>query len=102
MEPESSIISLGDPSALHTALVDQLKQTGAIQSSTVEAAFRTVPRHLFLPSVPHEQAYRDDAIVTKKQDERPLSSSSQPSLMAMMLEQFDLGPGHHVLEVGAG
>jgi protein-L-isoaspartate(D-aspartate) O-methyltransferase len=32
----------------------------------------------------------------------PISSSSQPSLMAEMLEDLAPGPGHRVLEVGAG
>jgi protein-L-isoaspartate(D-aspartate) O-methyltransferase len=32
----------------------------------------------------------------------PISSSSQPSLMAQMLEDLRLGPGLHTLEVGAG
>ena len=30
------------------------------------------------------------------------SSASQPSMMAIMLEQLDLRPGHRVLEIGAG
>src|SRR5262249_3544796 len=33
---------------------------------------------------------------------RGISSSSQPSLMAMMLMQLNLKPGHRVLEIGAG
>ena len=32
----------------------------------------------------------------------PLSSSSQPAMMAIMLEQLDLRPGHRVLEIGTG
>ena len=31
-----------------------------------------------------------------------ISSSSQPAMMAMMLEQLDLQPGHRVMEIGAG
>src|SRR5690606_14213709 len=33
---------------------------------------------------------------------QPTSSSSQPAMIAIMLEQLDLQPGHHVLEIGAG
>jgi protein-L-isoaspartate(D-aspartate) O-methyltransferase len=89
-------------SRLHQALVDQLKREGEIRSPCVEAAFRAVPRHLFLPDVPPEQVYRDEAIPTKHLDGRAVSSSSQPAIMATMLEQLALEPGHRVLEIGAG
>jgi protein-L-isoaspartate(D-aspartate) O-methyltransferase len=62
-----------------------------------------VPRHLFLPGQRPEAAYRDDAIVTKRDEAgQPISSSSQPAIMAIMLDQLDLAPGHRVLEIGAG
>ena len=32
----------------------------------------------------------------------PLSSSSQPAIMARMLEQLELADGMRVLEIGAG
>src|SRR5262245_17362518 len=102
LNPESSPTPLDDASALHHALVDQMKQSGVIQSPRVEAAFNAVPRHLFLPNVPLDQVYRDEAAVTKKQGESPLSSSTMPTLMAIMLEQLRLEPGHRVLEIGAG
>ena len=31
-----------------------------------------------------------------------MSSSSQPTVMAMLLEQLDVRPGQRVLEIGAG
>jgi protein-L-isoaspartate(D-aspartate) O-methyltransferase len=93
---------MSDTSALHQALVDQLKQTRSIRTPRIEAAFRAVPRHLFLPDVPVEKVYRDEAIVTKRLDGQPVSSSSQPAMMAIMLEQLDLQPGDSVLEIGAG
>ena len=37
-----------------------------IGSDLVADALWTVPRHLFLPDLPPEVAYRDDAIVTKR------------------------------------
>ena len=36
---------------LHEDYVEELKSKGAIQSPRVEEAFRSVPRHLFLPDV---------------------------------------------------
>lgn len=72
-------------------------------SAAVLDAFRVVPRHLFLPGVPPEEAYRDDAIVTKRdEDGQPISSSSQPGMMAIMLDQLGISPGQRVLEIGAG
>src|SRR6516164_1402300 len=74
-----------------------------IGSDLVADALWTVPRHLFLPDLPPEVAYRDDAIVTKRDaDGLAISSSSQPGIMAIMLDQLDLAPGHRVLEIGAG
>ena len=74
-----------------------------IGSERVAAALHAVPRHLFLPGQRPEAAYRDDAIVTKRDETgQPISSSSQPAMMAIMLDQLDLAPGHRVLEIGAG
>ena len=89
--------------ALNQALIDELKEKGYIQSSSVEAAFRAVLRHHFLPGRPVEEVYSDRAI-SAKQDEHGqwISSSSQPAIMAIMLEQLGLEPGHKVLEIGAG
>lgn len=92
----------GEPRALHDALVEQLKGMGCIRSPGVEDAFRAVPRHLFLPGVELERVYSDDAILTKRLGGEVVSSSSQPAIMAIMLEQLDLKPGQRVLEIGAG
>ena len=92
---------------LRAHLVRQLRDEGAIRSRSVQTAFRTVAREDFLAAVVAEQGleavYRDEAIVTKR-DLRglPLSSSSQPSLMAEMLELLDARPGDRVLEIGSG
>ncbi|PKB83314.1 MAG: hypothetical protein BZY88_02400 [SAR202 cluster bacterium Io17-Chloro-G9] len=88
-------------SGLQDALVEDLKSKGCIQSPNVEGAFRAVPRHLFLPDVAPERVYSDDAILTKRMDGKVVSSSSQPAIMAIMLEQLGLQPGHRVLEIGA-
>lgn len=91
-----------DPSLdLRHALVDTLTATGALRDKRVAEAFLAVPRHLFVPHVSIEEAYQDNAIPVKKLVDRWISSSSQPSIMAIMLEQLDLQPGQRVLEIGA-
>lgn len=89
-------------SSLHQSLVDQLKKEGHISTPSVEAAFRAVPRHLFLPNIPPEDVYRDLVIPTKFLHGSAISSSSQPTIMAIMLEQLQLQAGQRVLEIGAG
>jgi protein-L-isoaspartate(D-aspartate) O-methyltransferase len=72
-------------------------------SGPIQAAFATVPRHLFVPEVGPSAAYRDEAFVIKcGPDGIPVSSSSQPAMMAIMLEQLELRSGHRVLEIGTG
>ena len=77
------------------------------RTDAVAAAFSEVPRELFVAGVLAEQGleavYRDEPHVIKKTVEgRPLSSSSQPGIMAQMLDRLDVRPGHGVLEIGAG
>jgi protein-L-isoaspartate(D-aspartate) O-methyltransferase len=91
------------PDAARTRLVDQLRDHGRLTSPAVEAAFRAVPRHAFLPEVAASRAYQDEAFVIKTdEDGLPVSSSSQPAIMAIMLEQLGVAPGHRVLEIGTG
>jgi protein-L-isoaspartate(D-aspartate) O-methyltransferase len=92
-----------DAGALNRALIDDLKKRDLIKTPRVEAAFRAVLRHLFLPGVPLEEVYSDQAISAKQDPEgKWISSSSQPAIMAIMLEQLGLEPGHTVLEIGTG
>jgi protein-L-isoaspartate(D-aspartate) O-methyltransferase len=92
-----------DTAALRGMLADQLLNRGLIRNSEVAEAFREVPRHLFVPETEPTNAYADEAIPVKwGADGRPLSSSSQPAIMAIMLEQLRPGPGQRVLEVGTG
>jgi protein-L-isoaspartate(D-aspartate) O-methyltransferase len=106
-------------------LVHELKDGGRIRTALVERAFRTVERHRFLrgfsrwdpttsrpvpvafdPARPSGEAlrviYSDQALGTRFRDGLPSSSSSQPSIMADMLEALALEPGMRVLEIGAG
>jgi protein-L-isoaspartate(D-aspartate) O-methyltransferase len=92
---------------LRARLVEELRAGDSIRTIGVATAFAEVPRELFIPEVAAERGleavYRDEAYVTK-QDARgtPLSSSSQPAMMAQMLELLDVAPGHRILEIGAG
>ncbi|GGM48869.1 protein-L-isoaspartate O-methyltransferase [Longimycelium tulufanense] len=108
-------------------LVHRLRALGAIRSPEVESAFRSVPRHLalsrFLQVTPDHSVslvavprsspasedllrtvYEDTVLVThvSAEDHLPVSSSSRPSVMAMMLEELLLGSRMSVLEIGAG
>jgi len=92
---------------LRTRLVDELQRTGALSSASARAAFLAVPRELFVPELAEAEGlaavYRN-AIVVTKSDARgvPLSSSSEPQVMAAMLERLELSQGMRVLEIGAG
>jgi protein-L-isoaspartate(D-aspartate) O-methyltransferase len=62
-----------------------------------------VPRHLFVPDAPLAQAYANDVVIAKRDNTAtPISSASQPSIVARMLEQLQVAPGNRVLEIGAG
>jgi protein-L-isoaspartate(D-aspartate) O-methyltransferase len=87
--------------------VRALQEDGWIRSAPVRDAFLAVPRELFVPEFAEVRGlaavYRDDSILTKRDRFGvPLSSSSQPAIMAAMLEQLRLEEGMRVLEVGAG
>jgi protein-L-isoaspartate(D-aspartate) O-methyltransferase len=74
-----------------------------LRSGPVEAALRAVPRHLFVPGIPLSGAYANDVVLTKwDPQDAPISAASQPSIVALMLEQLGVVPGHNILEVGAG
>ena len=90
------------PDELRQALVEKLRRDGVLRDEAVERALRTVPRHLFLPDAPLEDAYSDNAILTHEEDGMPISSASQPAIVAIMLQQLGIEPGMQILEVGAG
>lgn len=86
-------------------LTDRLRADGMITSPIVERAFRTVPRHEFVPlGTPPEVAYNaDDSVVIKRdRDGVTISTTSAPFIQARMIEQAGLGPGMSVLEIGSG
>ncbi|MGH3937307.1 MAG: protein-L-isoaspartate O-methyltransferase family protein [Pseudonocardiaceae bacterium] len=83
-------------------LVSALRANGTLRSAPVIAAFAEVPRSRFVPEeTSPEDAYADHALVlTTDASGRPTSTISQPSMVALMLEQLRAGPGDRVLEVG--
>ncbi|AUS80231.1 methyltransferase [Actinoalloteichus sp. AHMU CJ021] len=115
-----------DIPALRAGLADQL--AAELPSRTWPEVFRVVDRHVFAPrfalfdpvtgSFTHYDvhdpdpvrraeamaaAYSNDTLITRFDDDgNPISSSTEPSMMASMLAALDLRPGHRVLEVGTG
>ncbi|CAL9569472.1 Protein-L-isoaspartate O-methyltransferase [Streptomyces sp. enrichment culture] len=108
------------------ALVREIEASGAWAEDPVwREAFAQVPRHLFVPYYyvagergferrwgehpdpeAREQwlrgAYVDTPLAIRLRDGELLSSSSQPSLMALMLAALRVEDGDRVLEIGAG
>jgi protein-L-isoaspartate(D-aspartate) O-methyltransferase len=90
------------PEDARARLVADLVRDGRLRSPRIRAAMESVPRHLFLPGLAPEAAYADEAVPIKSDGGVTVSSVSQPSMVAIMLEQLDVAPGHRVLEIGAG
>jgi len=101
--------------AAHRQMVGELVDRRSIRSATVEAAFRTVPRHLFFP-LPFDMAtnplatdfnqvsdprlaYTDAAIRLKPE---PPTVSLAPHAAADQLEHLEVAAGMRVLHVGTG
>ena len=63
------------PDELRQRLVEKLRADGVLRDLAVERALRTVPRHLFVPDVPLEHAYSDNAIPTHEEGGLPISSA---------------------------
>lgn len=84
--------------ALPTAqdLLAALERDGRVSARVVEA-FRRTPRELFLPAEARERAYVDEPVEIPEGQ-----TSSQPSLVALMLTALDLEPQDKVLEIGTG
>lgn len=88
---------------LRAAMVDRLRELGAIRDRRVAEAFATVPRHLFAPEEPLEAAYALDRLVTRRDRHgMTVGSVSAPQVQAVMLEQAALEPGMRCLEIGSG
>jgi protein-L-isoaspartate(D-aspartate) O-methyltransferase len=93
-----------EPGRLLDQMVDRLCSDGYVRSPGVEAAFRAVPRHRFLPGEPLAEVYDPSRAIVTRVDAHdvPVSSSSAPDIMALMLERLGVEPGDRVLEIGTG
>jgi protein-L-isoaspartate(D-aspartate) O-methyltransferase len=112
---------------LRARLVRRITDAGMLRDPAWRAAFEQVPRHVFVPYYyrpypggrgwdrlsaddpdPRRRirwlsgAYDDIPLVTRVHEGVLVSSSSQPSLMAAMLEALEVREGQTVLEIGTG
>ncbi|MCY4539183.1 MAG: hypothetical protein OXE52_13260 [Chloroflexi bacterium] len=87
---------------LQSKLLGELRSSQLLADPVIDAAFSAIPRHLFLPQFDLATVYQDKAIALKVSPSgETLSSSSQPTMMAIMLQQLRLAPDMNVLEIGA-
>jgi len=84
-----------DADKLRDAMVDEViarrERLGLVPPREVEAALRTVPRHLFAPGVPLDKAYANDSIVTKR-NERGVGISAVSAHLPDLLSTWEDGP----------
>jgi len=98
---------LDDAATHRRTLVDALVAHGAIRTPAVREAFASTPRELFVPGhalrAGVASVYANEVLVTAVDAAgSATSSSSQPQLMAAMLETLDVRRGMSVLEIGTG
>jgi protein-L-isoaspartate(D-aspartate) O-methyltransferase len=78
-------------------LVAVIARSTGIGDRRILAAFAKVPRHAFIPETERAAAYHDRAL--------PIGHGqtiSQPSMIAIMLQELDPRPSDRALEVGGG
>jgi protein-L-isoaspartate O-methyltransferase len=111
---------------LRARMIRRITTSGTLADPRWLAAFTDTPRHLFVPAYywprpgggyarlssadpdPRGRArwlsgaYADLPLITHLREGRLVSSCSQPSLVAAMLEALGTEHGHRVLEIGTG
>lgn len=88
---------------LRKEFVDFLERAGYINSEEIKRAFLEIPREVFSTyDSSLSDIYSDNVIVTYIKNGKVISTSSQPSLMAKMIEMLDIKKGDSVLEIGTG
>lgn len=84
-------------------LVDVLQSAGHLNDERVRSAFLSVPRHIFLPDVTPEQAYRDQTITLSLDAKgRAVVADTMPSMVADLMDGLRLRDGLNVLHIGTG
>lgn len=82
-------------------LVSAVWKEGMVRVKGFIEALESLPRHLFLPDVPLETVYQDVAIPLKyDKNGYVIATATQPTMMAIMLDQLKLREGDNVLEIG--
>ncbi len=66
------------------------------------SAFQEIDRKHFIPEQYHSFAKEDEVIPTLTKGFRTISTNSQPSLVAKMIQWLDVQSTHCVLEIGTG
>lgn len=108
-------------SALAAALEAELAVAGVVLHPAWRQAFAATPRHRFVPRILTngivvergdagwlDAVYANESLATQTRTTStsgravPTSSSSKPTVMAIMLEHLAASPGHRVLEIGTG
>lgn len=92
-----SSIGPEDFDAQREAMVEHQLRRRGIHDQRVLEAMRTVPRHEFVREQDWREAYADHPLVIGEQQ-----TTSQPYIIAAMLQAAEIKPGDRVLEVGAG
>ncbi|MGY5148831.1 MAG: protein-L-isoaspartate(D-aspartate) O-methyltransferase [Candidatus Nitrosopumilus sp. bin_68KS] len=84
----------------HTALndlINYLKNSRFLNDKKVEDAFRSIPRHEFVPSSELDYAYNNEPLQIMKNQ-----TISQPGVVSRMTEWLDVRNGQKILEIGTG
>jgi protein-L-isoaspartate(D-aspartate) O-methyltransferase len=84
-------------SAQRDAMVEHQLQRRGIHDQRLLEAMRRVPRHEFISPERWEQAYADHPVIIPEQQ-----TTSQPYIIATMIQAAEIKPEDRVLEVGAG
>ena len=108
---------------LNKGMVNSVNRKGYLKTKEYIDAFLSVKRHMFTPdvweikngswkkySLNYEQPdgillkkiYNDTALTLMVENNRVITTSSQPGVMAIMIEDAHLKEGDSVLEVGTG
>ncbi|MGH4021236.1 MAG: methyltransferase domain-containing protein [Pseudonocardiaceae bacterium] len=104
-----------------SALAAELAEGGVLLDPAWREAFASTPRHQFVPRILNgatvvqegdpgwlDAVYADESLATQIRPsgtpghDIPSSSSSKPTVMAVMLERLGVEAGHRVLEIGTG